>query len=165
MPFPVWIVAIRDPAYAYMLRSSGVRRPRAPLRRHRATRPTHSGYAPLGASAPHPTPEETQQLRSQADEANRLFMAKIRDVENRHGEVLRRTADELMRLGTTTLRTTAGDIHAHIIRFPRGAVVLEIRHPGGWSQGRSSLSTIGATLVGALTNALASTRPEAEPLS
>lgn len=36
MPLPVRIVAIRDPAYAHMLRSSGVRRPRASFRRHQA---------------------------------------------------------------------------------------------------------------------------------
>jgi hypothetical protein len=91
-------------------------------------------------------------------------MARVRDVENRHGEVLRRTAEDLMRVGTATLRTSAGDIQARIIRFRTEAVVLEIQYPGGWSQGRSSLSTVGETSVHALTNALASTRPEAEPL-
>jgi hypothetical protein len=163
MPVPVWIVAIRDPAYAYMLRSSGVRRPRAPLRRRRAAR-ISIGYAPLGAPIPQPTHDEIQQLRSQADAANRVFMARVRDVENRHGEVVRRTAEDLMRVGTATLRTSAGDIQARIIRFRKEAVVLEIQYPGGWSQGRSSLSTVGETSVHALTNALASTRPEAEPL-
>jgi len=163
MPVPVWIVAIRDPAYAYMLRSSGFRRPRAPLRRRPVAR-TSIGYAPFGSPILQPTPAEIQHMGSEADAANSIFVAKVRDLENRHGAVLRRTAEDLMRVGTATLRTTAGDIHARIIRFRRGAVVLEIRYPGGWSQGRSSLSTVADTSIHALTNALASTRTEAEPL-
>lgn len=164
MPAPIWLVAIRDPAHAYMLRSSGGRQARrAPLRRLR-TAGTSLGYAPLGAPLNEPSPEDMQRLRAHAGETNRDFMARVRDVEDRHRDVLRSTAEALMRVGTATLRTSAGDIRARIIRFRRGAVVLEIHFPGGWSQGRSSLSTMGDIVVGALANALASTRPEAEPL-
>lgn len=38
MPVPIWIVAIRDPAYAYMLRSSGVLHVAGLLRPHEAHR-------------------------------------------------------------------------------------------------------------------------------
>ena len=123
------------------------------------------GYAPLGAPTPQRTAEEMQELRSQAEAANRVFMARVRDVGNRHGEVLRDTAAELMRVGTATLRTSVGDIQARIIRFRKEAVVLEIHYPGGRSQARSSQSTVGDTTVHALADALASARPEAEPLA
>lgn len=164
MPLPVWIVAIRDPAYAYMLRSSGLRRPRAPLRRRRAGR-VSTGYAPLGAPNPQPTPAEMQGLRSEAEAANRVFIARVHDVENRHGEVLRRTAAELMSVGTVTLRTSAGTIQARVIRFRKEAVVLEIHFPGGRIQNRSSLSSVGEQAFHQLANALVSARPEAEPLA
>lgn len=165
MPFPVWMVAIRDPAYAYMLLSSGVRRPRSSLRRHRAG-PISSGYAPSGARIPRPTPEEMHELRSQADETHRLFASRVRDIEERHGDVLRRTAAELVRVGTATLRTSVGDIQARIIPFPREAVVLEIHFPGGGRiQARSTQSFIGEQAIHQLAHALVSTRPEAEPLA
>ena len=163
MPVPVWIVAIRDPAYAYMLRSSGSRRPRAPLRRRRADRiPT--GYAPLGEPIPQATREELQNLRAQADAGNHVWFARVRDVENRHGELLRETAAELTRVGAATLRTSAGNIRARIIRFRKEAVVLEILFPGGRIQSRSTASFVGEQAFHQLANALASIRPEAEPL-
>jgi hypothetical protein len=165
MPLPVWIVGIRDPAYAYMLRSSGVRRPRTRLRRPRAG-PVSLGYAPVGSGrARQPTTEETQDLRTQAAEAQRSFMTRFHDIERRHGELLRATAAELTRAGATTLRTTAGDIRARIIRFRKEAVVLEIHYPGGRSQAGLTQSTVGEASVHQLASALASARPDAEPLS
>jgi hypothetical protein len=158
MPLPVWIVAIRDPAYAYMLRSSGVRRPRAGLRRRRVGN-FSVAYAPFRR----PTAEEIQELHSRGEEKDRLFMVRLREVEERHGELLRRTAVELMRVGTATLRTSEGDIEAHIIRFPKEAVVLEIHFPGGRSQNRTSQSSVRDQAFHQLANALISTRPEAEP--
>lgn len=164
MPLPVWIVAIRDPAYAYMLRSSGVRRPRAPLRRRRAGR-ISTGYAPFGTPIAQPEPEQLQELRSQAEAANRDFIARVRDVENRHSEVLRKTAAELMGAGAATLLTSVGNIEARVIRFRKEAVVLEIHFPGGRIQSRSSPSFVGEQAFHQLANALVSTRPEAEPLA
>jgi hypothetical protein len=164
MAIPLWIIAIRDPAHAYMVRRSGNPRGRPHLRRHRADR-AYGGYAPLGAPMPQPTPDQLQQLWLRADAAHRVFLARVRDMESRHGELLRRTVEELTRAGTATLRTSAGDIQARMVRFRKDAVVLEVDFPGGWSQSRASLSTVGEASVHALTSALAQIRPEAEPLS
>jgi hypothetical protein len=70
-----------------------------------------------------------------------------------------------MRDGRATLQTTAGPIEARIIRFPRDAVVLEIHHPGGWGQSRTTQSAVGEQAVHQLAAALVATRPEAEPLN
>ncbi len=163
MPFPVWVVATRDPAYAYMLRSSGFRRPRAPLP-WRRPKPFSQGYAPIGTPVRQPTDEEIAELQAQADADNRLYIATVEEMQQRHGEVIRNTVAELMRAGSATLRTSAGPIEARIIRFPRDAVVLEIHHPRGWGQTRTTQSGVGEHAVHQLAAALASTRPEAEPL-
>ena len=165
MPFPVWVVAIRDPAYAYMLRSSGFRRPRAPLP-WRRPKPLSTGYAPIGTPMPKLADEEIAELQAQAEAGARLYIATVQEMEQRHGEVIRNTVAELMRAGSATLQTSAGPIEARIIRFPREAVVLEIHHPGGgWGQSRTTQSEVGEQAVHQLAAALASTRPEAEPLT
>ena len=164
MPLPVWIVAIRDPAYAYMLRSSGVRRPRTRLRRRRAG-PIFTGYAPIGALPPQPTNDEMRLLRAQAAENNRLALARVREVEQRHAQLLAETAAELMRAGTATLRTSSGDIRARLIPFRHEAVVLEIHYPGGRIQARSTQSSLLQQAFHQLADALASAHPEAEPLA
>src|SRR6202035_5122957 len=102
MPFPVWVVAIRDPAYAYMLRSSGVPRPRRQLPWHRSKPVPTGGYAPIGTPVRQPTVEEIAELRAQAEAGLRLHIDKVRDVEQRHGEFIRNTAAALMRDGSTT---------------------------------------------------------------
>ena len=164
MPLPVWIVAIRDPAYAYMLRSSGVRRPRTGLRRRRAG-PIFTGYVPIGAPTPQLTTDEMQLLRTQAAENNRIALARVREVEQRHARILDETAAELMRAGTATLRTSSGDIRARIIPFKHEAVVLEIHYPGGRIQARSTQSSVVEQAFHQLADALASAHPEAEPLA
>lgn len=163
MALPIWIVAIRDPAYAYMLRSSGVRRPRTTLRRRRAGSVSF-GYAPRGATRRPPTAEDIRDLEARAAESNGAFTVRLRDVETRHGEILSETATELMRTGTAVLPTSAGDIEARIIPFRRDAVVLEINFPGGRIQSRSTRSSVGEQVAHNLADALASTRPEAQPL-
>jgi hypothetical protein len=164
MPLPTWIVAIHDPAYAYMLRSRGVRRHRAPFLRRRASQlPT--GYAPIGVAIAPLTPEARQALRDHAETENVAFVASIREVERRYGEILRTTADALLSAGTATLRTSSGNIEARIIRFRKDAVVLEIHFPRGRIQCRSSLRSVGDQAVHQLANALVSTRPNAEPLA
>lgn len=169
MPLPIWIVGIRDPAYAYMLRSSGVRRPRSGLRRRRGSGNVVVGYVPLSSAgserARQPSDQEIHELRTQGAESNRRFMARFNDMEKRYGELLRATAAELMRTDAATLRTTAGDIQARIISFRNEAVVLEIHYPGGGrSQARLSRSTVGEQSVHGLASAVAQARPDAEPL-
>ena len=165
MPLPVWIVAIRDPAYAYMLRSGGDYRRRPRLLRRRGGGHGFTGYVPLGSvRAPKPTAEEIEYLQAQAATEHRRYMARFHDNETRHGELLRATAGALAAKGTATLHTTEGDIHARIVRFRDRAVVLEVEHPGGRSQSRSSESTVAEEAVHQLANALASIRPDAEPL-
>lgn len=164
MPLPVWVVAIRDPAYAYMLRSSGFRRPRGRLPWRRTKPVSMGGYAPIGTPVRQPTVEEIAELRAQAEAGLRLQIENVRDVEQRHGEVISNTAAALMRDGSATLQTTAGPIEARIIRFPKEAVVLEIHHPGGWGQTRTTYSELGRQAVRQLAEALVSTRPQAEPL-
>ena len=161
---PVWIVAIRDPAYAYMLRSSGSCRPHARFRRRRTNR-TPTGYAPLGEPMPQATPEELQTFRAQAEADTEVWLARLHDVENRHGELLRETAAVLTRGGAATLRTSAGNIRARIIRFRKEAVVLEILFPGGRIQSRSTAPLVRDQAVHQLANALVAIRPEAEPLA
>lgn len=163
MPLPVWVVAIRDPAYAYMLRTSGFRRPRAPLP-WRRPKPFSQGYAPVGTALPQLTDEEIAEFQRQAEADAQLHIASVRDVELRHGEVIRATVAELMRAGHATLETTAGPIEARIIGFPREAVVLEIDHPGGSGQSRTNQASVAEQAVHQLAHALVSTRPEAEPL-
>ena len=62
MPLPVWVIAIRDPAYAYMLRSSGVRRPRTPLP-WRRPKPFSQGYTRAGTRLPQLTDEEIAEFQ------------------------------------------------------------------------------------------------------
>lgn len=164
MPLPVWIVAIRDPAYAYMLRSSGIRRPRAGLRRRRVGR-TFTGYAPIGVPTPQPTIDKMRLLRSQAAENNRVALARVREVEQRHARLLDETAAELMRAGTATLRTSSGDMRARIVPFKNEAVVLEIDYPGGRIQARSTQSSVAEQAFHQLADALASAHPQAGPLA
>lgn len=133
MPLPVWVIAIRDPAYAYMLRSSGVRRPRARLP-WRRPKPFSQGYTRAGTRLPQLTDEEIAEFQRQAEADARRYSASVDDVEQRHGEVIRATVAELTRAGSATLQTTAGPIEARIVRFPREAVVLEVHHPGGWGR-------------------------------
>ncbi len=142
MALPIWIIAIRDPAYAYMLRSSGVRRPRTTLRRRRAGSVSF-GYAPRGATRRPPTAEAVRDLEARAAASNAAFTATLRDVETRHGELIRETASALLRTGSALLPTSAGDIEARIIPFRRDAVVLEINFPGGRIQSRSTRSSDG----------------------
>ena len=163
MALPIWIVAIRDPAYAYMLRSSGVRRPRTMLRRRRAGAVSF-GYAARGAIRRPPTAEDIRDLEARAAESSAGFARRFRDVEARYGELLRETATALTRTGTARLPTSAGDIAARIIPFRRDAVVLEISFPGGRIQSRSTRSSVGEQAAHTLADALASTRPEARPL-
>jgi hypothetical protein len=113
---------------------------------------------------PQLTDEEIAELQAQAEAGARLHIATVQEMEQRHGEVIRNTVAELMRAGSATLQTSAGPIEARIIRFPREAVVLEIHHPGGWGQSRTTQSGVGEQAVHQLAAALASTRPEAEPL-
>jgi hypothetical protein len=165
MPLPVWIVGIRDPAYAYMLRSGGDYRRRPRLLRPRGGGHGFTGYVPLGAArAPKPTNEEIEHLQAQAAAEHRRYMARFHDIEMRHGELLRASAEALAAKGIATLPTTAGDIRARLVRFREGAVVLEIDHPNGRSQSRSSESTVAEATVHELANALASIQPDAEPL-
>jgi hypothetical protein len=163
MALPIWIVAILDPAYAYMLRSSGVRRPRATLRRRRAGSVSF-GYAPRGATRRLPTADDIRDLEARAAESNAAFTARLSDVEARYDELLRETATTLTGTGTAVLPTSAGDIAARIIPFRRDAVVLEINFPGGRIQSRSTRSSVGEQAAHKLADALASTRPEAQPL-
>src|ERR1700730_4357223 len=164
---PVWIIAIRDPAHAYMLLSSGVPRPRPRFRRQRE----NSGWGYVLVSSERAvrmaqlTDEEMQRLRAQGAEASRLFISRVHEVEQRRGEILRATAAELVRVGAATLRTTAGDIHARVIRFRNQAVVIEIVYRGGWSQARASQSTVTESCVHGLASALAQESPDAEPCS
>jgi hypothetical protein len=159
------MVALRDPAYAYMLRSGGDYRRRPRILRRRDDGHGFTGYVPLGSvRAPKPTAEDIANFQTQAAEENRRYMARFRDIEMRHGELLRATADALAANGTATLHTTAGDIDARTVRFRHGAAVLEVNHPNGRSQTRSSESTIAEDAVHQLANALASLRPDAEPL-
>ena len=118
----------------------------------------------MGTPVRQPTDEEIAELRAQADVGLRLHIDNIRDVEQRHGEVIRKTAAALTRDGSARLQTTAGPIEARIIRFPKNAVVLEIHHPGGWGQSRTTLSSVGEQAVHQLAAALVATRPEAEPI-
>jgi hypothetical protein len=162
MPLPVWVVAIRDPAYAYMLRSSGSRRPRAPLP-WRRPKPFSTGYALPGTRLPQLTDEEIAEYQRQAEADTRRYIASVDDVVVRHGEVIRTTVVELVRAGKATLQTSAGPIEARIIRFPKDAVVLEVNFPGGMIQSRTTQSEVGRQAVHQLAEALVSTRPEAEP--
>jgi hypothetical protein len=163
MPLPVWVVAIRDPAYAYMLRSSGFRRPRAPLP-WRRPKPFSQGYARAGTRLPQLTDAEIAEYQRQAEADARRYIASVDDVEERHGELIRTTVVELVRDGTATLKTSAGPIEARVIHFPKEAVVLEINFPGGRIQDRTTQSEVGRQAVHQLAAALVSTRPEAEPL-
>jgi hypothetical protein len=163
MPLPIWIIAIRDPAYAYMLRTSGVRRPRTRLRRRASQRPM--GYAPIGVAIAPLTPDAKQVLRGHAEAENDAFIARTRDVEHRNDELLRTTPAALMSTGTATLRTSSGNIEARIIRFRKDAVVLEIHFPRGRIQCRSTLDSVGNQAFHQLANALASTRRNAEPFA
>ena len=165
MPLPIWIVGIRDPAYAYMLRSGGDYRRRPRLLHWRGGGHGFTGYAPLGAArAPKPTTEEIEHLQAQAAAEHRRYMARFHDIEKRHGKLLRTTAGALAASGTATLHTTAGDIQARIVRFREEAVVLEVEYPSGRSQSRSSEPTVAEAAVHQLANALASIHPDAEPL-
>jgi hypothetical protein len=102
MPLPVWIVAIRDPAYAYMLRSGGDYRRRPRLLRRRGGGHGFTGYVPLGSvRAPKPTAEEIKYLQAQAATEHRRYMARFHDIETRHGELLRATAGALAAKGTS----------------------------------------------------------------
>ena len=174
MPLPTWMIAIRDPAHAYMLLSSGVTRPRTQFPWHRKN--GSFGYLALTSGSPgrvsQPTAEETQQLRAQMDqrraqsaETDRLFWARLNDVEQRFGELLEATAAELTRVGAATLRTTTGDIHARIICFPNDHLVVELVHPRGWSQGMSSQARVAHDCVHALASTLAQAPPDTEPLA
>jgi hypothetical protein len=163
MPLPAWVVAIRDPAYAYMLRSSGVRRPRATLP-WRRPKPFSQGYALAGTRLPQLSDEEIAEYRRQGEADARHFGASVENAEERHGDVIRTTVEELMRAGNAKLQTSAGPIEARIIRFPKEAVVLEINFPGGRIQNRTTYSEVGRQAVHQLAAALVSTRPEAEPL-
>jgi len=122
------------------------------------------GYAPVGTPVRQLPDEEIAELRAKADAGLRLQINNVREVERRHGEVIRTTVAELMRAGNATLQTSSGPIEARIIRFPKEAVVLEIDFPGGRSQSRTTQSEVGRQAVHHLADALASTRPEAEPL-
>lgn len=161
------MIEIRNPSYAYMWRKSGARRPRTrlPWERQRAS---FGGYAPIGSARAsrdyRPSDEELQILRTQGEEAQQRFDARLSDVERRHGDLLRALAAEVTRTGAATVRTTSGDIEARIIRFRRGAVVLEIDFPGGCNRSQSSMETVERSAVRQLASALASTRPDAEPL-
>jgi hypothetical protein len=165
MPLPLWIVGIRDPAYAYMLRSGGDYRRRPRILRQRGGGHGFTGYVPLGAArAPKPTNDEIEHLQAQAAAEHRRYMARFHAIEKRHGELLRATAGLLAATGTATLHTTAGDIQARIVRFRDEAVVLEVEYPSGRSQSRSSESTVAEAAVHQLANALASLQPDADPL-
>jgi hypothetical protein len=118
----------------------------------------------MGTALPRLTDEEIAEFQRQAEADAQLHIDNIRDVELRHGEVIRATVAELMRAGNATLQTTAGPIEARIIRFPRGAVVLEIDHPGGSGQSRTTEASVGEQAVHQLAHALVSTGPKAEPL-
>ncbi len=167
MPLPIWIVAIRDPAHAYMLLSYGEPRHRRPRGSHK----NHSvgGYAELRSGpddvVPSPTREEMQALRARGAEASRVFNARFEDTETRYGDLLRATAAELLRTGRATLRTTAGDMHGRIVRFRNNAVVLEIVYPWGRSQSRCSQATIAQSCVHNLASALAQAPADAKPLT
>ncbi len=167
MPLPIWMVGIRDPAHAYMLRSSGMRRPRRRLRGQSQGRVTF-GYAPLGSTATDNTPlsdAEIEELRTTGRELERQFMERFEDVERRHARILRATAAELVRAGAATLHTTEGDIHARAIPFRGGAVVLEVTYRGGWGQGRVTQSDLENAAVHQIASALAQAVPTAEPLT
>jgi hypothetical protein len=110
------------------------------------------------------TDEQMQLLESQAAEASRLLTARMQAVETRHHKRLLATGAELSRLGAVSLRTTAGDIHSRVIRFRNGGVVLEMVYLGGWSQSRSTESTVAEACVHGLAYALAQMGPNAEPL-
>ena len=165
MPLPIWVIAIRDPAYAYMLRSGGDYRRRPGRLRRRGADHGFTGYVPVGTvRAPEPTAQEIESLQAHAATERLRCEARLRDIETRHGALLRATAGALAAKGTATLHTSAGDIRAGILRFRDGAIVLEINHPSGTSQTRSSESTVAEAAVHQLANALASIRPHAEPL-
>ena len=125
--------------------------------------PSRRGYVRAGTRLPQLTDAEIAEYQRQAEADARRYIASVDDVEERHGEVIRTTVVELMRAGTATLQTSAGPIEARIIRFPQEAVVLEINHPGGRSQNRTTQSEVGRQAVHQLAAALVSTRPEAEP--
>lgn len=162
------MIAIRDPAHAYMLLSSGVRRPRTlfPWQRKNAS---FGGYVPLSSGSPsrvpQPTAEQMAEMRAQSDEADRLFIARFREVEQRYGEMLRATAAQLSRVGAASLSTNKGDIHVRIIRFRNDRLVLELVHPWGWSQSMSSQARVADDCVHALANTLAQAPPGTEPFA
>jgi hypothetical protein len=167
MPLPIWIVAIRDPAHAYMLLSNG--EPRHRRRRGRHTNHSVDGYAQLRSSPndalPSLTNEEMQALRARGAQVSRAFDARFEDTETRYGALLRATAEELMRTGVATLRTTAGDMHGRILRFRNEAVVLEIVYPWGRSQSRCTPATIAQSCVHDFASALAQAPAGAMPLT
>jgi hypothetical protein len=167
MPLPIWIVAIRDPAHAYMLLSNGEPRHRRPRGRHK----NHAvgGYAQLH-SGPNDvvsslSDEEMQALRVRGTEVSRVFHARFEDTQKRYGDLLRVTASELMRTGAATLRTTSGDMHGRILRFRNEAAVLEIVYPWGRSQSRCSEATIAQHCVHDFASALAQAPADAMPLT
>lgn len=167
MLLPIWLIALRDPADAYILLSRGTR-PHGARFRRRGNPRRADGYALLSsgrpADLPQLTDEQLDQLRSRAADAGRFFIARVRAVEARHDELLRAAGADLSRLGAVTLRTTAGDIHSRVIRFRNDAVVLETVYPGGWSQSRSTGSMVAVACAHALANAVAQIGQAAEPL-
>ncbi len=104
-----------------------------------------------------------QRHREEGAAASRRVMARIREIEQRHGELLRERAAELVRFGATTLRTTAGDIHGRLLMFGHQAAVLELVYHGGWSQSQVAQATATEACVHCLASALAQIGPDAEP--
>ncbi len=155
----MWLLEIRDPARAYMLQSSGTRRPRSGLRRRHSGGGAVIGYVPLDAprSERHrvPSEEDVEKLRSAAAAYDREVMARSEEIEARYGDLLRETAGELIRTGGATLETNAGTVEARVIPFRRDAVVLEIHYPGGRSQAQTSQRAVAEMAFPQLVCALA----------
>jgi hypothetical protein len=55
-------------------------------------------------------------------------------------------------------------VEARILRFRKDAVVLEIHFPGGRTQSRTTVSSVAGRAFHQLANALASARPDMDPL-
>jgi hypothetical protein len=129
---PTWLVRLFDPADAYM-RGDQFFTPkieRAGRRAARGLTRTDFGSGVLYSSSP-PSAEDLAEAEREAMSSRREWKERLADVTMRHGALLDEKGAELVATGATVVRTTAGDMHARIVRFHWGDPVLEIRRPGG----------------------------------
>jgi hypothetical protein len=130
LPVPRWVVRVFEPAQAYMERSK--RRAPGSEPRHRPSRGVTS-YAPLtsdgrlpqgwekAARQPLP-PEVKERIRRRADER----AARTAEIFDSLGPLLDAAVEELQSRGTTIITVPPVVLFARIVKFRRGASVLEI---------------------------------------